>query len=993
MAKRSLALLLICLGALAAWPVMAQADTEDIIQPQNETRDQGFQAGTCIAEGVPGPPPAPCSPETPTIFYKTAAGHPPIGFTQYIIEHEPFTPLPSPPFPAGSLTAVIPGADIKEHTIRTLRVDLPPGLTVNPEATPRCSIADFTAGTPGALVPTCDPSTKVGKEKITLVTNKNEVEIAPGFKPPTGFVIPPTPELTEVDVYNLEPEEGEPAKFGFIVRKAIPIYLETEVAWENDYHESFTIKLPNTAEATGLSTLISRLVNFGRSGDGTYITNPTTCFDPNQAEFSTLYSTWFRAESYADPVGNFPQGYTPVEAKLPKDESGQRIKQEGCESVPFNPSVGVSPGTNAVDSPAPATVTTNLPFDPATEGGEGQMQSHVRKAEVSLPAGMGLNPAGAQGLVACTDAQFKKGVRVETNECPAASKIGTVEVDSPPLAEQLTGDVYVGEQKSTNPESGDLFRILIEAKNAKEGIVARLVGRVKANSTTGDLTAELYDDLKGQFTDQPAGLPQVPFEEIRLHLGAGKDVLTSPPVCSATATSQFEPWARPGEQKSTSSTISVDNDPTGGACPKTLAERKFAPTYIANVDNRQAGAFSPYTVRIARRDGEQELKVVDAILPKGLTGKLAGIPYCPEEAIVAATGKSGKAEQAAPSCSAASLLGKVTTRSGSGANPLQLTGNAYLAGPYKGAALSLVTITPAVAGPFDLGTVVVRVALNVEPETAQIHAISDLIPDVFGGVKLDIRAIDLRLDRDKFMLNPTNCYYQETTGQINGGGADPTNPAAFSSYPIRDPFLPDGCGSLGFKPNMTVQLFGPTRRAKNPRLKATLTARKGDANIGRVALRLPRALFLEQSHIGTVCTRPQLASHTCPKASVYGKAWAQTPLLDGALKGKVYLVSSDNELPDLLVDLRGQVEIYLRGVISGKGGGLKTVFHETPDVPVSKFVLNMKGGDKSLLVNSENICKKKQRAFLNMRGWNNKKIKTNKFKLNITSCGKKKGKK
>ena len=208
MAKRSLALLLICLGALAAWPVMAQADTEDIIQPQNETRDQGFQAGTCVAEGVAGPPPAPCSPETPTIFYKTAAGHPPIGFTQYIIEHEPFTPLlPQPPYPAGSLTAVIPGADIKEHTIRTLRVDLPPGLTVNPEATPRCSIEDFTAGTPGALVPICDPESKVGKEKITLVTNKNEVEVAPGFKPPTGFVIPPQPELTEVDVYNLEPEK------------------------------------------------------------------------------------------------------------------------------------------------------------------------------------------------------------------------------------------------------------------------------------------------------------------------------------------------------------------------------------------------------------------------------------------------------------------------------------------------------------------------------------------------------------------------------------------------------------------------------------------------------------------------------------------------------------------------------------------------------------------------------------------------------------------
>ncbi|HEU4737528.1 MAG TPA: hypothetical protein VFS54_00440 [Solirubrobacterales bacterium] len=972
---------------------MAQADTQDIIQPQNETRDQGFQAGTCIAEGVPGPPPAPCSPETPTIFYKTAAGHPPIGFTQYIIEHEPFTPLPSPPFPAGALTAVIPGEDIKEHTIRTLRVDLPPGLTVNPEATPRCSIEDFTAGTPGALVPLCDPKSKVGKEKITLVTNKNEVEIQPGFKAPTGFVIPPQPELTEVDVYNLEPEEGEPAKFGFIVRKAIPIYLETEVAWENDYHESFTIKLPNTAEATGLSTLISRLVNFGRSGDGTYITNPTTCFDPNQSEFSTLYSTWFRAESYADPVGNFPQGYTPVEAKLPK-EGGERVKQEGCETIPFDPSVEVSPGTNDVDSPAPATVTTKLPFDPATEGGEGQMQSHVRKAEVSLPAGMGLNPSGAQGLVACTDAQFKKGVRTYDNECPAESKIGTVEVDSPPLAELLTGDVYVGTQNSNDPESGDLFRILIEAKNEKEGIAARLVGRVKANKTTGNLTAEIYDDLKGQFTDQPAGLPQVPFEEIRLHMGAGKDILTSPPVCSASATSQFEPWARPGELKSTSSTVTVSNDPTGGACPKTLAERKFSPLYKAKVDSSKGGAFSPFHVNIGRRDGEQELKVIDVTLPKGLTGKLAGIPYCPEEAIAAAAGKSGAAEAASPSCSTASRLGAVTTKSGSGANPLQLTGSAYLAGPYKGAALSLVTITPAKAGPFDLGTVVVRVALNVDPETAQIHAVSDLIPDVFGGVKLDIRAIDLDIDRSQFMLNPTNCSAQATTGAINGGGADPTNPAAFSSYPVNDPFQATECNKLAFKPKLNIQLFGGTKRNKYPRLKATLTARNGDANMARTAVTMPRSLFLEQGHIGTVCTRPQLASQTCPKGSVYGKAWAKSPLLDKKLQGKVYLVSSNNKLPDLLVDLRGQVEIYLRGVISsGSTGGLKTVFRTVPDVPVSKFVLNMKGGKKSLLVNSVNTCAKPQRAIVKMKAQNGKKKNNNKFKLNIASCGKKKGKK
>jgi hypothetical protein len=971
----------------------AMADTTDIIQPQNETSDQGFQAGTCTVEGVAGPPPKNCSVETPAIFFNTAGGHPPIGFTQYIIEHEPFTPLPSPPFPAGSLTAVIPGEDINDHTIKTLRVDLPPGLTVNPEATPRCPIAQFTAGTPGALVPTCDPATKIGKEKITLVTNKNEVEVAPGFKPPQGFVIPPTAELTDVDVYNLEPAEGEPAKFGFIVRKAIPIYLETEVAWESDYHESFTINLPNTAEATGLSTLISRLVNFGRSGDGTYITNPTTCFNSNLPQYATQYSTWFRAHSYGEENPNFPNGSTAVEAKLPKDESGERIQQDGCETIPFDPSVEVAPGTNAVDSPAPATVTTKLPFEPATEGGEGQSQSHVRKAEVQMPAGMGLNPSGAEGLLACTDAQFKKGVRTYTNECPAASKIGTVEVDSPPLAELLTGDVYVGEQKSSNPESGDLFRILIEAKNEKEGVAARLVGRVKANKTTGQLTAELNDQLSHEFAGKlPEGLPQVPFEEIRLHFNGSKKVLSSPPVCSSESTSRFEPWARPGTNAEPKTKVTLSTDPSGGTCPQTLAQRKFLPGYSAKSDSTKAGAYSPFRVRIARTDGQQELKVVNVTLPKGLTGKLAGIPYCSEGAIAAAAASTGKAELAAPSCSAASQIGTVTTESGTGATPLKLGGKAFLAGPYKGAPLSMATITPAVAGPFDLGTVVVRVALNVNPETAQINAVSDVIPDVFGGAKLDLRLIDVSVDRDKFMLNPTNCAAGATAGTINGGGADPTNPAAFSSYAVSAAYQATECNTLAFKPKLFTRLYGPTKRAKNPRIRAILEAREGDANLGRAALTLPRSLFLDQSHIKTVCTRVQLAARACPQNSVYGQAEAKTPLLDSKLKGPVYLVSSNDKLPNLVADLRGQVNIQLRGVISSKRGGLKTVFPTVPDVPVKKFILNMKGGKKSLLVNSTNTCAKKQTAVLNLKGQNGKKVKNNKYKLNISSCKKNKKK-
>ena len=240
------------------------------------------------------------------------------------------------------------------------------------------------------------------------------------------------------------------------------------------------------------------------------------------------------------------------------------------------------------------------------------------------------------------------------------------------------------------------------------------------------------------------------------------------------------------------------------------------------------------------------------------------------------------------------------------------------------------------------------------------------------------------------MLNPTNCAAQATSGTINGGGADPSNPAVFSSYAVSDPYSATGCDSLGFKPKLHVRLSGPTKRAKNPRLRAILEAREGDANLSRTALTLPHALFLDQSHIQTVCTRPQLASQTCPTAAVYGHAEAVTPLLSDKLKGPVYLVSSSHNLPDLVADLHGQVNIQLHGVIGTKHGGLKTVFNPLPDVPVKKFILNMEGGKKSLLVNSTNTCKGSRRAVLNIKAQNGKQVKNNKFPLNMSSCGKKK---
>jgi hypothetical protein len=952
MTRRSIAFVVMSLWLVLAVPA-AKADTGDIIEPQNNpsTVADGWQAGTCTEDEIASQ----CSPESPvTQFFRVAAGHPPIGFTQYIVKQEETSP--------GS------GLFIPIGPVKTIHVDLPPGLTVNPQATEtRCTMAQFNTALPPAQGegPSCPASSQVGEERLT-------VKIIAG--PGTGTAVPPTPGATRVPLYNLEPEFGEPARFGFKVGapgSKKTVILNTAVAWESDYHESFTIHLPTPNPGT--RSWKSRLVNFGRSGDGTYITNPTTCFSAQLPPYEGIYTTYLRAESVALPEADFPNSATPFASDLALPEG---LTQTGCNSVPFDPGLNITPGTTQVDSPASPTIETTLPF---VKGGETQSQSHLRNASITLPQGMGLNPSAANGLQSCTDAEFGKGTRNPV-ACPAGSKIGTVEVETPPLpAGALKGTAYLGQQLSRDPESGDEFRLFVTAESAQYGISARLIGNTKANPATGQLTTTF------------AETPQVPFTSVKVHLDNAKGVLSSPPTCSpATTISTMEPWSTPKSTKSPSSGFTLSTAPGGGTCPATMAGRPFAPSYTAKSDSTKANAYSPFRVTMGRPDGQQELKRVNVTLPKGHAGNLTGIPYCSEPALAAAAAGSGVAEQTNPSCSSASEVGTASTLSGTGASPLKITGKAYLAGPYKGAPLSLAIVTPAVAGPFDLGTVVVRVALFVDPATAQVHAVSDEIPDVYGGVKLDVRSIDVNVDRKKFMHNPTNCAAQATTGFINGGGANPTDPAVWSSYAVNSPFQATACNKLGFKPKLHTRLFGgksATTRGQHPKLRAILEGRESDANVLRSALALPHALFLDQGNIRTVCTRPQLASGTCPKAAIYGHAQAKSPLLGKALKGPVYLVSSNHELPDLLADLRGQVNIQVRGVISSKNGGIKTVFNNLPDTPVSKLILRMEGGKKKgLLVNSTGLCKGPLSSVMSMKGQNGKKIKNNHLPLKVSGC-------
>lgn len=922
-----LALLVLGLGAAPA------KAGEVVFSPQNNPPNSadGWQAGTCKISSC-----APDSEPKAAFFFEQAAGHPTFGITQFIVRHKT------------EVTHEEPEVDMK-----TIRVDLPVGLSVNPGATPQCEVG---AGQhPDAT--TCPPTSKVGE---SLVTVSPEVPLAP----PITLAVP---------VFNVKPKPGESARFGFSVINPVlteppsDIYLEGDVDWSGDYHEGFTIHVP---KVSAVKLLKNRLVFEGQTtgAQGFFLTTPSTCFDPTQPAFAHIYSTFARADSLQNPDPSFPNGSPFVEAPLPPGTSPKE-----CGSIPFNPSIGVDPGTNQVDSPAGATTEIKLPIEPNPAG---QETSTMRTARVTLPLGMGINPSAANGLAACTDAQFGRGTRNPVS-CPAASKIGTATVVTPPLPEgPLTGNVYVGEQKSRNPQTGDEYRIFVDAVSSRYGIDVRLIGNVVADPKTGQLTAVFdepakVDPLAGEI---PHGLPQVPFTNFRISLDGGpKAVLSSPPTCGPNkTTSQLAPWS--GNPPATpASNFDLTAAPGGGACPKTMAQRPFAPGFSAQPQSNKARKFTPFSTHISRPPGQQELKGIDVKLPKGATAKLKGVPYCKPADIDQAAKRSGTAEKKNPSCSEKSKIGVATVEAGTGPSPLKIQGTAYLAGHYQGAPLSILVVTPAIAGPFDLGNVVVRVPLFLDPESGRIHPQTNDIPDVYGGTKLDIRSIFLNINRKNFTLNGTNCRKRATEGAILGGGADPTKPSTFAAFNVSDQFKATGCKKLKFRPRLNLRLFGATHRAQHPRLKAVLKTRPGDANIARTSVALPHALFLDQASLSKICTRVQFAAHKCPKKSVYGHAKAFSPLIGKPLTGPVYLRSSDNPLPDMVVRLKGQVEIVLDGKIDSFHGGIRTTFTHVPDLPVSKFALTLPGGKHGLLVASTNLCAKPVKGIVRIKGQNGRK--------------------
>jgi hypothetical protein len=956
-------LLVIAVGALGAmfvastanaavgvqkWESLTCKSNADLPAPLPEKfgeKELGTESAATVPPGLQVPP-GQCKGSAPETLYTQAGGHPNYGITDFKIDTYPKILGPGG-FPTTFLKDIV--------------VNTPEGLSVNPEALKQCEVAQL-------VKQACPPESLVGVNYLTVAAQ------APEGSPP-ACAAPVAGECFQarvaVPVYNLVPFNEVPSMVGFLT-KAGPTFVVGSLS-PVDQHVTFTISgihPPNPANAEEAPPIIeSRLVFFSAketnvfnpAADGTYLTMPSNCAggQVSKLNLDTQGPPYETEASSTEASYTTPSGAT------------------GCANVPFNPEIAVTAdGGKFVDSPEATTVDVGIPWEPSAP----IANSYLKTAKVTLPEGMAINPSAGNGLESCSESQFGYHT-AQPVSCPSASQIGTVEIQTPSLpANSITGEVYVGEPLKNGPGvsgTGEQFRILIYGHSTRYGVNVRLRGSVYPNPTTGQLTAVVPEN------------PQATFRNFRLHFNGGdKGVLTSPSTCGTnTTTTEFTPWSENADHNKPTANTALSSVPGGGTCPTSLGARKFAPGYSAASDSTAAAKYSPFKFHIERGDGQQEIKAVNVTLPKGLVGRLAGIPYCGEAEIAAATASSGKAQQASPSCSSNSAVGAVVTKAGTGNAPLTLGGTAYLAGPYKGAPLSLAIITPAVAGPYDLGTVVVRVALNVNPLTAEINAVSDPIPNVFGGVKLDIRSIDLNMNRYQFMLNPTNCAAGATAGTINGGGSNPADASNWSSFAVSAPYQATGCNSLGFKPTFNARISGPTTRAKNPQIRVIVKAQKGDANIARTALNLPHSLFLDQGHIKTVCTRVQLAAHECPQNSIYGHAEASSPLLKQKLKGPVYLVSSKHKLPDLLADLRGQIPVQLDGVISSSHGGLKTVFNNTPDVPLKTFILNMQGGKKSLLQNSTNLCKSPQLAVLNMKGQNGKTVKNNKLRLNIASCG------
>jgi hypothetical protein len=822
---------------------------------------------------------------------------------------------------------VLPEADLKNLTVTT-----PEGLIADSTAVPSCPTATFIEVVTGSAF--CPAETAVGE---------TEVNVAPAPQSPeAGY------EFT-VAVYNLPPPPGVIARFGFAVENA-PVIIDIGVTSQPPYRGQ--VSLTNISQI--LQFFGARTTIWGHPSDPAHntergkcaggkgscpveelkkplLTSPRSCTGPLQTDF--LGVAW---NSGQEATGS---AFSPA--------------MTNCAKLGFAPSLDVQPTNHSAEGPTGLDVD----LDVADEGlldPKGLADSDIKKAVVTLPQGITANPSLAEGLVTCSpQALARETVGSKPGEgCPQASKIGTVEAETPILAGTiLKGEVFIASQDDNPFHSLLAFYLVI--RDAQRGILVKQAAKIEPDPKTGQLVTTMDN------------LPQFPLGHVSLHFReGGRSPLITPPGCGTYETKAvFTPWANPDSPLITTSTLQITNGIGGGSCPS--GPPPFSPGFQAGSVNNAAASYSPFYTRLTRRDGDQDLTKFSATLPPGMVAKLAGVGKCSDAAIAGAKAKSGRSELVSPSCPPSSEIGDIQAGAGVGSELTYVPGKVYLAGPYNGAPLSVVGIVPAVAGPFDVGTVVTRLALDIDPKTAEARvdgSRSDPIPHILAGIPLKVRDIRVNVDRPDFTLNPTRCSLFSVGAQIWGGGTDLFSAADDSPVSRSEPFRAANCASLGFKSSLKLSLKGGTHRGDHPALKAIYKARPGDANLRSLALTFPRSEFVENANFRTICTRVQFAANACPPDAIYGHVRAFTPLLDEPLEGPVYLRSSDHPLPDAVFVLHGIVDAEVAVRIDSIHGRLRATVESAPDVPVSQVIVEMEGGKKGLFVNSRNICAGKNRA-------------------------------
>ena len=812
---------------------------------------------------------------------------------------------------------------------RTTTVELPPGFAGDPLAAPQC------------------PESELFDVISTDACADSQVGVV---------AIDRTGEVLLRKVYNIAPEIGYPALFGFELDGAI-VLLRTRVVPSSSGYR-LVVSVPYIPRGKLFSITGVTLTLFGdpakqdaelRKAKLEYETDqpvkeeevaPTALFaNPTYCAEGPLDAT-MEMDSWVDP-----------DVWVSSHEATVYDGVSGCNMLQFTPTIEVTPEEKQADTPSGYRLDVKVPQTPSVA--PDLTAPDLKDAEVTLPEGVAVSPGAADGLVACHEAG-PEGINithgwtptgeqpldpadleameidadglphVAPGHCPLASQIGDVEVVTPLLASPLHGHVYLAQPQcggegqpactEASASNGELYGLYLEAEGS--GVIIKLKGSVSANPTTGQLVTTFTED------------PQLPFSELKLRLNGGERApLANPQTCGTfTTTSDLTPWSAPVTADATpSSSFEV------GGCTSPMP---FAPSFSAGTVTANAAGSSPLTVTFSRHDGEQDLSGISMTTPPGLVGLLSQVALCEEP------------QAAAGSCSEASKIGTTTVAAGAGSHPFWISGNVYLTGPYNGAPFGLSVVVPAKAGPFNLGDVVVRAAININQTTAAVTVTSGPLPQIKDGVPFRLQTVNVTVDRPDFLVNPTNCEQQSITGTIAA--------AQGATASVSSPFAVAGCKDLPFKPSFTASTQGKASKADGASLDVKVSyPTGGEANIKSVKVDLPVALPSRLTTLQKACTAAVFESNPakCPAEAMVGIAKAQTPVLPVTLMGPAYLVSHGGEaFPNLVIVLQGEgVRVDLTGDTDIKKGVTSSIFRSIPDVPVSSFELYLPGGKYSIL--------------------------------------------